>query len=139
MGCGANANSKVGGLPGSSVALSWGMALTASIYICGGISGGHVNPGVTLGLASVGKLPWYKVPYYIAGQFVGAFLGALIVFLVYTNAIFNKFSGYMVTGDNATADIFGTYPAADSGIGVAFLEQVRRFVLNEFFQYLLIR
>ena len=108
------------------MALSWGMALTASIFICGGISGGHVNPGVTLGLASVGKLPWYKVPHYMAAQFFGAFLGALVVFLVYSSAITLKFKDYFVTGEKATADIFGTFPNADASIGIAFFEQVSR-------------
>lgn len=71
-----------------------------------------------------GKLPWYKVPHYLISQFIGAFLGALVVFLVFSNAIFSKFTGYLVVGDNATADIFGTYPAADSTIAIAFFEQV---------------
>lgn len=47
---------------------AWGMALTAAIYVCGGVSGGHVNPAVTLGMAVIGKLPIYKVPHYIAGK-----------------------------------------------------------------------
>jgi len=60
----------------------WGMALTAAIYVCGGVSGGHVNPAVTLGMASVGKLAWKKVPIYFVAQYIGAFLGAMVTYIV---------------------------------------------------------
>ena len=102
------------------------MALTAAIYICGGISGGHVNPGVTLGLASIGKISWLKVPHYLLSQFLGAFFGALITFMIYSDVIDKKYDGYHVVGENATAGIFGTFPDPQSHIGAVFLEQVSR-------------
>lgn len=75
-------------------------------------------------MASVGKLKWNKVPHYLAAQFIGAFFGALIVFFNYSNAILNRFGGFNVTGDMASADIFGTYPNPESTIFLAFFEQV---------------
>jgi MIP family channel proteins len=99
----------------------WGMALTAAIYVCGGVSGGHVNPAVTLGMASVGKLPWRKVPHYFLGQYIGAFLGAVVTYIVYQEPLINKFGTLSVSGDNATAGIFGTFPTSSNG--TCFLDQ----------------
>ena len=45
--------------------------------------GAHLNPAVTIGLASIGKFAWASVPVYIAAQMLGAFLGAAIVWLAY--------------------------------------------------------
>ena len=53
------------------------------VYVSGRISGGHINPAVTLGLAVIGKFPWHDVPKYLAAQFLGAFLGAIVVWLAY--------------------------------------------------------
>jgi glycerol uptake facilitator protein len=53
-------------------ALAHGLALAVIINTIGRISGAHVNPAVTIGLASVGRFPWRQVPEYIAAQFVGA-------------------------------------------------------------------
>lgn len=100
----------------------WGMALTAAIYVCGGVSGGHVNPAVTLGMASVGKLPWRKVPHYFLGQYIGAFLGAVVTYLVYSEALTQNFATLSVAGPNGTAGIFGTIP--NSKNGTCFLDQV---------------
>ncbi len=65
------------------ITLAWGLAVTMAIYAVGSISGAHINPAVTIGLASVGDLEWAKVPYYITGQFAGAIIGAAIVWLHY--------------------------------------------------------
>lgn len=69
------------------IALAFGLALTAVVYLIGGISGGHVNPAVTISLALAGKFPWSKVLGYIVSQVVGAILGALIIYAIVTNIV----------------------------------------------------
>jgi glycerol uptake facilitator protein len=61
----------------------WGLAVTLAVYCVGTISGAHLNPAVTIGLASIGKFPWSEVPTYLAAQMIGAFLGAIAVWLAY--------------------------------------------------------
>ena len=65
------------------VALAHGLALFAIVMIVGRVSGAHVNPAVTLGLASVGQFDWGDVPAYLLGQLVGAVAGALGILIVY--------------------------------------------------------
>jgi glycerol uptake facilitator protein len=65
------------------ITTGWAMAVAIGVYIAGRISGGHINPAVTLALAAIGKFPWSQVPKYLAAQFLGAFLGAIIVWLAY--------------------------------------------------------
>ena len=65
------------------ITTGWGMAVALAVYAVGRISGAHVNPAVTLGLAVVGKFAWSDVPRYILAQFIGAFLGAVLVWLTY--------------------------------------------------------
>jgi len=65
------------------IAAGWGFAVAMAVYVAGWASGGHVNPAVTIALAAVGKLPLAQVPVYLAGQFLGAFLGAVLVWLAY--------------------------------------------------------
>lgn len=65
------------------VTFGWGMAVAMAVYVVGAISGGHINPAVTIGLASIGEFPWAQVPGYIAAQMAGAFVGACLVFLAY--------------------------------------------------------
>ena len=62
-----------------SIALSFGLVLTAIVAALGQVSGAHVNPAVTLALAVAGKFPWRYVPAYLAAQFGGAVLAALAV------------------------------------------------------------
>ena len=66
-----------------AVTTAWGLAVALAVYAVGRVSGAHINPAVTLGLASVGAFEWALVPRYLAGQFVGAFLGAVVVWLTY--------------------------------------------------------
>ena len=61
------------------IATAWGLAVALAIYSVGRISGAHINPAVTLGLASIGSFEWALVPGYIAAQMLGAFLGAVVV------------------------------------------------------------
>ena len=65
------------------ITTGWGLAVAMGVYASARISGGHINPAVTLGLAAIGKFPWHDVPKYLAAQFIGAFLGAIIVWLAY--------------------------------------------------------
>src|SRR3989475_6734472 len=58
------------------VATGWGMAVALAIYSVGWISGGDLNPAVTLGVAAVGDFSWGGVAAFIGGQMVGALLGA---------------------------------------------------------------
>jgi glycerol uptake facilitator protein len=71
----------------NTIAIGWAFAVIIAVYITGGVTGAHLNPAVTLALAVKRGFPWVKViPYWIA-QFVGAFLGALGVFLCYRDGL----------------------------------------------------
>src|SRR3990172_12970108 len=65
------------------ITFGWGLAVAIAVYAVGSISGAHINPAVTLGLAAVGEFPWEKVPMYIIAQMTGAFIGGVIVYLHY--------------------------------------------------------
>jgi glycerol uptake facilitator len=65
------------------IATGWGLGVAMAVYAVGRVSGAHLNPAVTLGLASVGSVAWAKVPIYLAGEMVGAFVGAVLVYLSY--------------------------------------------------------
>ena len=65
------------------ITAGWAFAVTVAVYAVGTFSGAHLNPAVTIGLASIGKFPWASVPTYVAGQMLGASLGATIVWLAY--------------------------------------------------------
>ena len=58
------------------ISFAFGMVVVATVYTLGHVSGNHINPAVTLALASTGKFPWKDVPGYIAAQLVGATIGA---------------------------------------------------------------
>jgi glycerol uptake facilitator protein len=65
------------------ITLGWGMAVAVAVYCVAKFSGAFINPAVTLGFAVVGELEWAVVPGYIIAQFLGAFVGAVIVWLAY--------------------------------------------------------
>jgi len=66
-----------------SITAGWGFAVAIAVYATGWISGGHFNPAVTLGFVLSGITPVTLVPYYLIGQFAGAMLGAVAVWLCY--------------------------------------------------------
>ncbi|HWC73260.1 MAG TPA: MIP/aquaporin family protein [Gemmatimonadales bacterium] len=65
------------------ITAGWAFGVTVAVYAVGTFSGAHLNPAVTIGLASLGKFAWSSVPLYIGAQMLGAFLGGVIVWLAY--------------------------------------------------------
>ncbi|XP_022095627.1 aquaporin-10-like isoform X2 [Acanthaster planci] len=108
-----------------STAVTSGMGVAFGIYTGVAVSGGHVNPSITVGLASVGKFPWRRVPLWILAQLVGALCGASVVFAIYYQGI-NALDGgnRTVFGDTGTGGIFCTYPQEYFGMGPGFVEQI---------------
>jgi MIP family channel proteins len=69
-----------------AVALAFGIALVAVVAAIGHVSGGHVNPAVTIGQAAIGQFPWRSVPGYLGAQLAGAIIAALAVWLCFGDA-----------------------------------------------------
>ncbi|WP_407563444.1 MIP/aquaporin family protein [Streptomyces sp. 184] len=65
------------------IAFGWGFAVLAGAYTAAPLSGGHINPAVTLGVAVESNEHWGKVPLYIGSQMLGAVIGAVLAWLVY--------------------------------------------------------
>ena len=90
------------------ITVGWGVAVAMAVYAVGRISGAHINPAVTVGLAAIGSFPWADVPGYILAQMVGAFAGAVLVWLSYL-------PHWRVTADPASKlAVFATGPAMRS-------------------------
>ncbi len=71
----------------NTITIGWAFAVIVAVYISAGVSGAHLNPAVTIGLAAKRGFPWAKVvPYWIA-QIIGAFLGAFAVYLIYRDGL----------------------------------------------------
>lgn len=88
LGNGAVANaylSKSKGLGGGwiDVSAGWGFAVAVAVYASGWISGGHLNPAVTVGFIIAGKTPLADLPLYCIGQLIGAMLGQFLVWICY--------------------------------------------------------
>ncbi|MFJ5227257.1 MIP/aquaporin family protein [Streptomyces sp. NPDC088400] len=140
LGCGSVAVAVVG-LPGSGrqavafgpsnwliIAWGWGLAVVFGVYVSGGVSGGHINPAVTLAFAVRRGFPWKKVLPYWGAQLLGAFLAAAVVFYSYSWAInlFNDKAGLARDKSLATFSIFATFPAEYFGSSWwgPFLDQI---------------
>ncbi len=65
------------------ITLGWGFAVGFAVYMVGKYSGAHINPAVTIALATIGKFAWAKVPVYVAAQMLGAFVGGIVVYAHY--------------------------------------------------------
>jgi glycerol uptake facilitator protein len=65
------------------ITFGWGMGVMVGVFAVSQFSGAHLNPAVTLGFAVIGNTEWSDVPKYLAGEFVGAFIGATLVYLAY--------------------------------------------------------
>ncbi len=65
------------------ITTGWALAVTVAVYSVSAVSGAHLNPAVTIGLAAIGKFAWAQVPAYLAAQMIGAMLGSVLVWLAY--------------------------------------------------------
>jgi MIP family channel proteins len=96
-----------------AVALAFGLALAAVVAAVGHVSGAHVNPAVTLGMAATGKFPWQYAPHYIVAQLGGAVLAALATWVTFGGA-----------GARGEAKLAATYPAQGVGDLQAFVVEI---------------
>jgi glycerol uptake facilitator protein len=99
----------------------WGMAVAMAVFAVGQFSGAQLNPAVTLGTAVIGNTDWGDVPAYIGGEFVGAFIGATLVWAAYSNhwketedpglklAVFCTAPAIRNTVSNIITEIIGTF------------------------------
>jgi glycerol uptake facilitator protein len=105
------------------ITAGWGFAVAIAVYSVGSISGAHLNPAVTIGLATIGTFPWASVPGYIVAQVAGGFLGAVIVWLAYL-------PHWAATPDpEAKLAVFCTAPAIRNPRANVITEIIGTFVL----------
>lgn len=105
------------------ITVGWGLAVAMAVYAVGAISGAHLNPAVTIAMASIGNFPWVDVPGYIAAQMIGAFLGATIVWIHYL-------PHWAQTEDKgAKLAVFATGPAIRNPFANLISEIIGTFVL----------
>ena len=105
------------------ITVGWGVAVAMAVYAVGRISGAHLNPAVTIGLAVIGSFPWDQVPGYIVAQLIGAFAGAVLVWMAYL-------PHWKLTTDPGTKlGVFATGPAVRNTSGNFVAEVIGTAVL----------
>lgn len=105
------------------ITTGWAMAVAVGVYAVGRISGAHLNPAITVSYALIGRFSWAHVLPYVGGQLIGAFVGAVLVWIVY-------FAHWGVTEDRQSKLlIFSTMPAIRHNIANVVTEIVGTFVL----------
>ena len=128
LGNGVVANVVLKGTKGNNsgwivITTAWALSVFVGVTVAGPISGAHLNPAVTLGLAIAGKFSWDLVPSYIAAQMIGAMLGAFLVWL------FNKDHFAITEDEGAKLACFSTTPAIRKPISNLISEAIGTFVL----------
>ena len=103
------------------ITTGWALAVTIAVYCVGSISGAHLNPAVTIALATIGTFAWAKVPMYLAAQIAGGVVGGVLVYLTYLPhwevttdagaklAAFSTGPAIRRTGANLVSEIVGTF------------------------------
>lgn len=102
-----------------NLSICWGFAFMFGIYACGGVSGGHINPAVSIALATFNEFEWYKVPFYTVSHVLGYWFGALIVFCVYYPLLNVYDPGRTID----SASVFVTLPSSWESTGGAFVSE----------------
>ena len=116
-------NSKGNGSGWIVITTGWALAVAIPALIFGSYSGAHFNPALTIALAFIGNVAWSQVPIYFAGQFLGGFLGAVLVFIFN----YDQFKSTDNKGDKLA--VFCTGPAVRNTTINFICEVVGTFVL----------
>jgi glycerol uptake facilitator protein len=126
LGNGVVANVVLKGTKGNNsgwivITTAWAFAVFVAVTVAGPISGAHLNPAVTIGLALIGKFAWSQVASYVLAQLIGAMLGALLVWLFHKDhfaitedetgklACFSTIPAIRNTASNLISEIIGTF------------------------------
>ncbi|MCK9403207.1 MAG: aquaporin family protein [Chitinophagaceae bacterium] len=105
-----------------AITFGWAIGVFVGVYATASISGAHLNPAVTIALATIGKFSWAMVPAYLLAQLLGAMLGALVVWLAYRQH-------FNATDDAATKRaVFCTSPSISSPADNILSEFIGTFV-----------
>jgi glycerol uptake facilitator protein len=105
------------------ITFGWGMAVFVAVFCVGDVSGAHINPAVTLGLAAAGVFSWDQVPGFVAAQMAGGVCGGVLVYLFYKDH-------YPLTGDaGLKLATFSTAPQVRGAGSNLFSEAIATFVL----------
>lgn len=128
LGDGVVANALLKGTKGQgsnfqTINIAWGAAVFIAVAMVAPVSGAHINPAVTLGLALSGKFAWQLVPSYFVAQFLGAGVGAVVVWLFY-----RQHFAVEESADSKLA-VFCTAPAIRGALDNVFSEVVGTGVL----------
>jgi glycerol uptake facilitator protein len=92
------------------VCVAWGLAVTIAIYTTASVSGCHANPAVTLALAVYRKFAWRKVIPYCLAQTAGGFLGAGVVYVLYSPVIDHyNLTNHLTRAAGGAAGVFFTH------------------------------
>jgi glycerol uptake facilitator protein len=108
-----------------TITTGWAFAVMVGVFVSGlfGSAAAHINPAVTVGVAVGGNFPWADVPLYIIAQLIGAFLGAVIVWLAYQ-------PHWAATQDpGSKLAVFSTGPAIRNPLWNTITEIIGTFVL----------
>ncbi|XP_065734812.1 aquaporin-7 [Phocoena phocoena] len=127
FGLGSVAHMVLGDKMGSflGVNLGFGFGVTMGVHMAGNISGAHMNAALTFTNCALGRMSWKKFPVYVLGQFLGSFLAAATIYLLFYTAIIDYSGGSLtVTGPTATANIFATYLPDHMTLWRGFLDEV---------------
>ncbi|MFO0846859.1 MAG: MIP/aquaporin family protein, partial [Gemmataceae bacterium] len=103
----------------TNITIGWGLAVLMGICVAGRVSGGHLNPAVTLAMAAFRDFPWAKVAPYMAAQTAGGFAGAALVYVNYLPK-FHEFDPDL----SKTASVFATVPGYEGTWAFGLLDQV---------------
>ncbi len=105
------------------ITFGWGLAVMTGAFAVGQFSGAHLNPAVTIGFWVAGTTDGGDVPEYLAGEFVGAFIGATLVWLAYLDH-------WKETEDpGLKLACFSTAPAIRNPVSNVITEVIGTFVL----------
>ena len=128
LGCGVVANVVLNETKGNNsgwivITTGWALAVFIGVVVAGPYSGAHLNPAVTVALAVAGKFDWASVPSFIRAQFIGAMIGAFVIWLTHKDH-------FDVTEDpDSKLAVYSTGPAIRNVFTNFMCELVGTFVL----------